>query len=252
MHTTLRVGTGIDEATADSPNAQPGRLCHDPAMRLLPIFTLCLALSAADTSAVTREQALATAASLANHRWTPSPRNVLHGRDSAGIAVRTPDRSTGNSDLWQPGRPYVGVPYKWGGFDTIASFERGVRAGKAAGDLYNSEKRRLGGAAVSSAAVGLDCSGFISRCWQLSEKQSTRSLPTLCQRLRSHHDLRPGDALNQPGGHVVLFVRWSDDSHTRFQCYEAEPFSRVRLSERNATQMLAAGYAPLRYRKMRE
>jgi hypothetical protein len=221
-------------------------------MRLLPILAFCFAMLTAEALAVTREQALATAASFAEHRWTPTRANVLHGRDSAGIAVRTPDRSTGNSDLWQPGLPYVGVPYKWGGFDTLESFARGVRAGKAAGDLYNAEKRRKGGAAVSSAAVGLDCSGFISRCWRLSEKQSTRSIPALCQRLSSPRELRPGDVLNQPGGHVVLFVRWSDDTRTRFLCYEAEPYSRVRLSERNAVEMLAAGYSPLRYRKMRE
>lgn len=215
----------------------------------LLLITLPIPLVAAS---ITRAGALKTAATFAEHRWTPSRANVRSGPDSSGIVVRTPDRSTGNPDLWQPGKPYSGVPYKWGGFDTIATFERGVRAGKAAGDLYNAEKRRKGGAAVSAEAVGLDCSGFLSRCWGLSEKQSTRSLPALSRRLGSLADLRPGDALNQPGGHVVLFVRWLDDSRTRFHCYEAEPFSRVRLSERNAVEMLAAGYAPLRYRGMRE
>jgi hypothetical protein len=200
----------------------------------------------------TRTEVVEIAASFANHRWLPSKANVLHARDAAGIQVHTPDRSTGNPELWQPGKPSVGVPYKWGGFDSIESFERGVRTGKAAGDLYNAEKRRKGGAAVSSAAVGLDCSGFISRCWRLADKQSTSSLATLCKRLGSHTDLRAGDVLNQPGGHVVLFVRWSDRTRTRFLCYEAEPFSRVRMSERNAVEMLAAGYSPLRYRQMRD
>jgi hypothetical protein len=248
----LRIGGGLEGATSVSPNAQPGRLCHDPGMRLFPFVVGCFAAFTPEALAVTREQALATAASCAEHRWTPKRGNVLHGPDAAGIVVRTPDRSTGNPDLWQSGKPYAGVPYKWGGFDTIASFERGVRAGKAAGDLYNAEKRRKGGAAVSAAAVGLDCSGFISRCWGLSEKQSTRSIPALCQRLGSHTELRPGDVLNQPGGHVVLFVRWAGRTHTRFLCYEAEPFSRVRLSERHAVEMIAAGYSPLRYRQMRE
>lgn len=207
--------------------------------------------SSAAAKPPTRSEAVATAVALAQHRWTPAKENVRHGPDAAGIPVQTPDRGTGNPDLWQPGKLYAGVPYKWGGFDTLESFERGVRAGKAAGDLYSAEKRRQGGAAVSSGAVGLDCSGFISRCWRLSKKQSTSSLPSLCQQLASHTDLRPGDVLNQPGGHVVLFVRWSDRTHTRFLCYEAEPFSRVRMSERNAVEMLAAGYSPLRYRQMK-
>jgi hypothetical protein len=221
----------------------------------LPLGLLCLLLVAAahaKAAPPTRTQALATAAALAGHRWQPTARNVRHGPDAAGIVVHTPDRSTGNADLWQPGQPSTGLPYKWGGFDTIESFERGVRAGKAAGDLYSAEKRRRGGAAVSAGAVGLDCSGFISRCWRLGEKQSTSSLPVLCVRLRSLGELRAGDVLNQPGGHVVLFVRWLDDRRARFLCYEAEPFSRVRASERNAVEMLAAGYAPLRYRKMRD
>ena len=198
----------------------------------------------------TRAEALQIAEAFANHRWQPTDRNLLHGRDRAGIEVRTPDRSTGNPDLWQPGQPYVGVPYKWGGFDSLESFERGVKAGQAAGDLYNAEKRRLGGKAVSASAVGLDCSGFISRCWRLSEKQSTSSLAALCVKLGSLAELRPGDALNQPGGHVVLFVKWLDATRTRFLCYEAEPFSRVRASERHAPDMLAAGYSPLRYRRI--
>ncbi len=224
---------------------------HRVSALLLCSLSLVLPISAS-AKTPTRTEVMETAAAFANHRWTPAKANILHGPDAAGIVVHTPDRSTGNSELWQPGKPYVGVAYKWGGFDTLASFEKGVRAGKAAGDLYSAEKRRKGGAAVSSAAVGLDCSGFISRCWGLGEKQSTSSLPALCKRLGSHTDLRPGDVLNQPGGHVVLFVRWSDSTRTRFLCYEAEPFSRVRMSERNAVEMLAAGYSPLRYRQMRE
>jgi hypothetical protein len=224
-------------------------------MKFLSVFTLLVLFAVAPVAPAappTRAEAVSIAASFTNYHWTPTEQNVRRGKDAAGIMVSTPDRSTGNADLWQAGEPSIGVPYKWGGFDSLESFERGVKAGKAAGDLYNAEKRRLGGKAVSGSAVGLDCSGFISRCWRLEEKQSTSSLPALCVKLNSLAELRPGDALNQPGGHVVLFVKWLDDSQTRFLCYEAEPFSRVRASERHAPEMIAAGYAPLRYRKIRE
>ncbi len=218
--------------------------------QIIPAFALfCFAIPVL-AKPPTRAEALALAASFADHRWTPTAQNVRHGKDAAGILTRTPDRSTGNPDLWQPGQPSVGVPYKWGGFDSLATFARGVKAGKAAGDLYSAEKRRLGGKAVSGSAVGLDCSGFISRCWRIAEKQSTRSLPAHCVKLGSLAELRPGDALNQPGGHVVLFVKWRDASQSWFLCYEAEPFSRVRASERHAPEMIAAGYSPLRYRKI--
>lgn len=215
----------------------------------LAVLGVPVVLSAAP---LTRSEVLTIAASYAEYQWQPTAKNVQHGPDASGIVVHTPDRSTGNRDLWETGQPSVGVPYKWGGYDTLESFARGIRAGKAAGDLYNAQKRRLGDKAVSGSAVGLDCSGFVSRCWRLSEKQSTSSLAALCLKLRSLDDLRPGDALNQPGGHVVLFVKWLDDTQTRFRCYEAEPFSRVRASERDAPEMLAAGYVPLRYRKIGE
>jgi hypothetical protein len=197
---------------------------------------------------LTRAEVLSTAASFAEHRWQPTAQNVRHGKDSEGVLVSTPDASTGNPDLWKAGEPSVGVPYKWGGFDSLESFNRGVRAGKGAGDLYSAEKRRLGGKAVSGSCVGLDCSGFISRCWRLAEKQSTSSLAGMCVKLRTLGDLKPGDVLNTAGGHVVLFVKWLDQTQTRFVCYEAEPFSRVRASERNAQEMVAIGYAPLRYK----
>ncbi len=204
----------------------------------------------ASAAALTRAEALAIAASYADYRWQPTAQNVRHGPDADGVVVHTPDQSTGNPDLWEAGKPSKGMPYKWGGFDTLESFERGVRAGKGAGDLYNADKRRLGGKAVSGSCVGLDCSGFISRCWRLDEKQSTSSLEGLCVKLHSLGELRPGDVLNAIGGHVVLFVKWLDDTQTRFLCYEAEPFSRVRASERDAAAMVSIGYAPLRYRKI--
>lgn len=219
---------------------------------LLPVLLVVLAPLMASAAPPTRAEVLRTAESFVNHQWQPTAQNLLHGRDSAGIEVQTPDRSTGNPDLWLPGQPYVGVPYKWGGFDSLESFGRGIKAGKAAGDLYNNEKRRLGGKAVSASAVGLDCSGFISRCWGLKEKQSTSSLSGLCVKLRGLAELRPGDVLNQAGGHVVLFVKWLDDTQTRFLCYEAEPFSRVRASERDASAMLFSGFTPLRYRQIRD
>jgi len=200
----------------------------------------------------TRAEVIQIAEAFANYHWQPTARNVLHGPDRDGIIVQTPDSSTGNPDLWQPGQPSIGVPYKWGGFNSLETFERGIKAGKAAGDLYSDEKRRLGGKAVSASAVGIDCSGFISRCWKLNDKQSTGSLAALCVKLHSLAELRPGDVLNYDGGHVVLFAKWLDASQTRFLCYEANPSSRVRAAEHNAPEMIASGFVALRFRQIRE
>ena len=57
--------------------------------------------------------------------------------------------------------------------------------------------------------------------------------------------------MNQPNGHVVLFVKWLDAEKKRALFYEAAPFSKTLASERDIAEMTAAGYQPLRYRRMR-
>ena len=145
------------------------------------------------------------------------------------------------------------MPYKWGGFDSLESFEAGIKKGKAAGDMYNPEKRRLGGAAVSSNAVGIDCSGFISRCWKLPTKQSTNSLPSLCTKLQSTSDLKAGDIMDDAGGHVILFAKWLDDQKIRaFNSMEASPYCKVISSTYDVRLIALAGFQPLRYKAIRD
>jgi hypothetical protein len=203
---------------------------------------------------VTRGEALQIAESYVNYRWTASGENVRHGKDGAGIEIHTPDRAGGRGDpagdCWVAGEKNTGVAYKWGGFDTLDKFESGVRAGRAAGDVYTSEKRRLGGAAVSGDAVGVDCSGFISRCWKLPRKHSTSMLYDISERLASPTALQPADVMNTAEGHVLLFVRWLDADKTRALFYESHPFSKTRATERTIADLAASAYQPLRYRRM--
>lgn len=213
-------------------------------------------LETVSAQSVTRAEALAIAESYVNHRWQATPANVRQGPDAAGVSIQTPDRASGRGQpaeaCWVVGEENTGVPYKWGGFDSLEKFDAGLRSGKAAGDLYTAEKRRLGGAAVSSAAVGIDCSGFISRCWKLSKKHSTSMLFGICEKLPSPTELRPGDVMNTAEGHVLLFVRWTDPARTRALFYEAAPFSKTLASEHDVAEMAASGYQPLRYRKIRD
>lgn len=224
------------------------------------LFASGIALAASIASAfadnVTRAEALQIAESYVNYRWTASPENVRHGKDAAGIEIHTPDRASGHgdpaTDCWVAGEKNTGVAYKWGGFDTLEKFASGVRAGKAAGDIYSAEKRRKGGAAVSGDAVGIDCSGFISRCWKLPRKHSTSMLFGICERLASTTALKPGDVMNTAEGHVLLFVRWLDADKTHALFYESAPFSKTRASENTLADLLASGYQALRYRQMKD
>ena len=217
-------------------------------------FALCVLPLRAQS--LTRTEALKVAESYINHRWEPSGKNLRHGADSQGIQIHTPDRPGGHGSpadaCWEIGAANSGVAYKWGGFDTPESFDAGVRAGKAAGDVYTQDKRRLGGNAVSGDAVGIDCSGFISRCWKLPRKYDTSTLAEVSRKLASPDQLQPADIMNTEGGHVILFVKWLDDAKSRALFYEAAPFSKTLSSVRGISTLVAAGYTPMRYRKIRE
>ncbi len=106
-----------------------------------------------------------------------------------GDVVRTPD--------WLIVGENARIPYKWGGFNTITQFDNGLQNGRFAGDINTN--------GVSSYAVGVDCSGFVSRCWQLSYHSSTRNMPDITTQYASWDSLKPGDAIHKIG-HVRLFV----------------------------------------------
>ena len=223
-------------------------------MKLL--LTLILAFTSAAFADVTRADALKIAERFVNHRWTAEPRHVRHGKDGSGIEIHTPDSAGGHanpeSDSWTLGAQNIGVAYKWGGWDTPETFDAGLSKGRAAGDVYTADKRKKGGAAVSGDCVGIDCSGFVSRCWALKNRESTSTLGGISKRLASPAELKPADVMNTAGGHVILFVRWLDSEKKRALFYEAAPFSKTRAIEHDIDGLTGRGFIPLRYRGIRE
>lgn len=211
--------------------------------------------SPAPPSTPTRPQVLALAEQYVTHSWSAGIANVFHGQDPNGIPVNTLDAGhTGTDGIdtgwWMIGETNIGLPYKWGGFDTPESFDAGLRLGKYAGDAYTAEKRRLLDDAVSDSAVGIDCSGYISRCWQLPRSYSTRELPDLCDPLPDPAQWLPGDILNIHNNHVRLFAGWEDRSSGRAIFYEAS--ARVHRQVHDINDMFREGYQAWRYRGMRD
>jgi len=188
--------------------------------------------------------------------WMPESRHVRHGPDSAGIMVHTPDLSVSwNGDRrgwWKPGVPARGMPYQWGGFDTPESFLSKIAAGSKAGDVGDAAKRLLGDAGTSAESCGIDCSGFVSRCWKLPRPFSTRELPGICDRLESWDELRSGDILLNHQ-HVLLFARWIVPGKM-IGAYEAGPIPdwRVHACGIPKDKLLKEGYAPWRYRGLED
>lgn len=208
-------------------------------------------------SQVTPDEAMKIAQAFTNHPWRPFARNILHGKDKAGVLVNTPD-VTHESDKerkgwWVPGEVNTGVPYKWGGYDDPASFDLAIANGNAGGDVSSPEKRRADNAAVSSQAAGVDCSGFVSRCLKLPTGHDTSQLPAVCTELPSAQDLQPGDLLNIPHRHVVLCAGWFDPQHTWIYYYETgggPDYWKPGLKQAPLDALLALGYKPMRYKGM--
>ncbi len=238
--------------------------------RLLPVLFLIFVASCATTTtevplsfepqdSVSRHIVLQIAETYRAHEWTPSKKNIFHGSDDQGIRVDTPNVEYTNPGAERPGwwvsdKKNTGIPYMWGGFDTPAEFDRKLSSGHYAGDIYSSEKRKLLDDGVSLKACGIDCSGFISRCWQLSRSFSTRELPSISDELSSFDELKPGDIVNKSNVHTLLFVKFLDAGHKRFLAYEtgSPPSWKVLRHPISVDYVKGLGYRPYRYKNIEE
>lgn len=115
-----------------------------------------------------------------------------------------------------------------------------------------------------------DCSGFVSMCLGLTRSDGTplsldtATLSTRLTKLASKSELRPGDIILRPKnllidgkqvpyGHAVVFVRWVDESKTRYVGYD-ESGSRDGAVAREIGYPFfgEAGFAPYRYNKIED
>jgi len=75
-----------------------------------------------------------------------------------------------------------------------------------------------------------DCSGFVSYAWKLKDSNQKPISPDTIALGKIHgvniyiENIQPGDIINNRragnDGHVVVFVRWVDEKHTKFMAYE--------------------------------
>ena len=238
------------------------------AVIILPFIASCAApttsppvvMEPGDPSApsqLTPSESIAIAQQLTAHPWRPFGRNILHGKDRAGVLVNTPDAgfdpATARRGWWMPGVVNTGMPYKWGGFDDPSSFDAAISKGMAGGDVSSPAKRLANNNAVSKHAAGLDCSGFVSRCLKLPTVHDTTELPSVCTPLEKLADLRPGDLLNIPHRHVLLCAGWSKPDKSWIYYYETgggPDYWKPGLKQAPLQKLLDLGYQPLRYRGM--
>jgi hypothetical protein len=195
-----------------------------------------------DQREILRAHVLRTAQRYATFEWRAGDANVLHGDDPDGVRVDTPDSTFDAAGWLADGSVNRGMPYAWGGFSSVEEFTAGIAQGGPAGNVPTSERAR-----ASRFALGVDCSGYVSRCFDLPVKQSTRSLALLCHPLADYAELLPGDLLNQHDSHVALFVGWTDATKQHLRVLEAARLG-VRESIYEARAAWHDGFRPLRYR----
>lgn len=212
-------------------------------MRGLSLFLLifCWAVTGAQTNSsnlpvLARDQMMATARRLAEHTW------VCREVNRRAPCVR----SAPYSSDWEANQTVTGIAYDWGGMDGPEAFDRKLAQGLAAG----SHSRH----GITACTAGIDCSGFISLCWgqRPTHDYSTRTIRAIAGRPRYnwYTDMKPGDALNKPGSHIVLFAGYREDGNP--VVYEAAGSAGRVIRNDWSTWSRFQGYYPLQYRMVAE
>jgi hypothetical protein len=191
---------------------------------------------------LTRQRVIETAFAFEGIRW----------RVNAGAYGRDPDTGcTGFNRVRRPGylhgklnQEVRGMPYCWGCHGSLQQIAQKIERGTLAGNWCTHNAPR-------TDVAGVDCSAFVSATWGLSTHFTTAAIPAITRRLENPWDLQPGDALNKPGSHVMLFLRFTADR--KAEVIEASTGGcngRVCRNVYPLASLLARGYAPVRYRAL--
>jgi hypothetical protein len=142
------------------------------------------------------------------------------------------------------GQEVRGIPYCWGCMGSLEQIQARIDHGTKAGNICT-HNDPIGGVA------GVDCSAFVSATWGLATQYTTSAIPSIASRIQNAWDLRPGDALDKPGSHVMLFLRFTADR--KAEVMESSPGGCNGKVCRNVyplASLLARGYAPMRYKAL--
>jgi cell wall-associated NlpC family hydrolase len=249
-----------------------------------PTFAERLGLNQTDPfPTITRKQILDHAEAYLTHTWTlgeknhsPEPGICLYFRANSCW------QSKDSCDLWmrptylknQVGKAVKGVPYVWNGFDSLDQFNQKISQDRPAGDVCTPGKARRANKDSKSVppmfirdgqrkvnytyAAGVDCSGFVSRVWQLKGKRGTATftggagLDPVAKEIK-WKDIKPGDILDLPGVHVVLYLGSSKSNGVTYVRYiDATPDNGVDERTKPKSYFDNNRYRPMRRLKIDE
>ncbi|MBL8588152.1 MAG: hypothetical protein JNK46_06445 [Methylobacteriaceae bacterium] len=192
---------------------------------------------------LTREQVIRTALAFADVRWRVTP--TAYGGDpdlscnGFNARVRRPSFMIGKTN-----QEVKGIPYCWGCMGSLNQIAGRINAGTKAGNVCTRND-------PTRDVAGVDCSAFVSATWGLSTHFTTLAIPSITVPVTNPWDMKPGDALNKPGSHVMLFTGFTPDR--KIEVIEASPGACAGKVCRNVytlASLLARGYTARRYRAL--
>jgi hypothetical protein len=189
-----------------------------------------------------RQQVIETAFAFEGLQWKLTAANYGSDPDSACSGfnrIRRPWYLQGKVN-----QEVRGVPYCWGCFGSLANFRFQMDRGTKAGNVCTHNAPR-------PDVAGVDCSAFVSATWGLSVHYTTAAIPAIAKPLGNPWDLKPGDALNKPGSHVMLFLRFTPDRKAEvMESSTGGCNGRVCRNVYPLAALLARGYVPVRFRAL--
>jgi hypothetical protein len=189
-----------------------------------------------------RQQVIETAFAFEGLQWKLTPANYGSDPDSACSGfnrIRRPWYLQGKVN-----QEVRGVPYCWGCHGSLANFRLQIERGTKAGNVCTHNAPR-------PDVAGVDCSAFVSAAWGLSVHYTTAAIPAIAKPLENPWDLKPGDALNKPNSHVMLFLRFTPDRKAEvMESSTGGCNGRVCRNVYPLAALLARGYVPVRFRAL--
>jgi hypothetical protein len=165
--------------------------------------TPAYAYSAVDSGGrITRDKVVANACEYLKTTWNATPANIDEQPSlnlcSCDTTAACAGYRTSPSNRVKAGA-VTGLPYNWGGSDSLDRFGAKIQAGVLAGNIC------LKNSGVPGVTAGVDCSGFAWRALgqKTGDRYTTRTIPNWSDEVL-WQDFRPGDVLNKEGAHVMV------------------------------------------------
>ena len=217
---------------------------EDPLAALAPLSDVVIQPIAA-IRLLTRAQIMQTAASYADVRWRVTP--AAYGSDpnvgcsGFGNRGRRPMYLVGKEN-----QEVRGIPYCWGCHGALPTIATKINMGQLAGNVCTRNDPRPG-------VAGVDCSAFVSATWGLAAHFTTVAIPAITNPIANPWDMKPGDAFNKPGAHVMLFAGFTPDRKAAvIESSTGGCGGKVCRNVYPLAALLARGYQPRRYRAIVE